>query len=854
VKKKIFEMILRNLIKNYLISSLFNILIISLASIASFLQAADAQNFIFAQLKGAPVDTTGWSFGGAAKVGNIKYNDNSEIVLCPARNSLTSTLFYNQKINLSQCTKWTAEFDMRIFDGTGGDGIVFCFLDEPQIGLGVGGGMGIPPGAKGLKICFDQYSNCGGFVPKIEMRWGSGYNECWTQPTKDNTDGTISFIRSDNYNHVKIYYDAGNIDVYINNTLYLSGYQQFNFTGFLGFTSSTGGKNDNHSIRNVVIYTDMPKAFAGNDLTLCSGQSAQVGGPSSPENVYNWLPATGLSASNVSDPYVSLINTTTGDIAQKYYVQTALATSSACYSTDSVLVTVRPATQKSTVQPVICSGATYTLPSGKTVSATGLYMDTVKNTPGCDSLITTVNLTVITPRTAAIDAALCKGETYTLPSGKAVNTSGLYNDTAHSLEGCDSLITTLHLTVKEAETVNIDTVICGGQKYNLPSGATAETPGLYKDTLKSIRGCDSLITLLNLTVNMPETVTVDTTISNGQTFLLPSGRSVTHSGVYADTLRSTNGCDSLVTTLTLSVDTPLQITKEVSGCKDSTVAVGTDGFITYLWNTGETSSFISVSKNGTYTLTVTDSIGCKANDTFNAVMYDPQINLNKNIILCKNGSTTIDAGGGYVSYLWNTGSTRQAISIQSTGPYWVSATDEHGCSASDTTVVSTIAASASDFLPPGIVKCSLSDIVLKPTRPFISYLWNTGSTSDYITVREPGQYWLEITDSNNCRVRDTLVLKDSICTEDLYMPTAFTPNGDGRNDIFRQSASGSLSEYKLIIYSRWGQKIFNTADPTKGWDGTYNGNEMPAGTYVWQVSYKQTNGMFNKKGTVVLIR
>ena len=127
-------------------------------------------------------------------------------------------------------------------------------------------------------------------MPKVEIRWGNGYNECNGQPTRDNTDGKISFIRSYYYHHAKITYDNGNIKVYVNDSLLVTGYQQFNFTGYLGFTASTAGYTDNESIKNVVVYTEMPPSFAGNAASVCPGDTISIGGNNNSGYAYSWLP------------------------------------------------------------------------------------------------------------------------------------------------------------------------------------------------------------------------------------------------------------------------------------------------------------------------------------------------------------------------------------------------------------------------------------------------------------------------------------------------------------------------------------------------------------------------------------
>lgn len=90
----------------------------------------------------------------------------------------------------------------------------------------------------------------------------------------------------------------------------------------------------------------------------------------------------------------------------------------------------------------------------------------------------------------------------------------------------------------------------------------------------------------------------------------------------------------------------------------------------------------------------------------------------------------------------------------------------------------------------------------------------------------------------------------------LYIPNAFTPNDDGNNDLFRPRAKG-VALYKLRVYNRWGQLIFETDDPNKGWNGRLRDQLQPFGTYVYMVQYayygKETQAL-QQKGTFMLIR
>jgi gliding motility-associated-like protein len=88
----------------------------------------------------------------------------------------------------------------------------------------------------------------------------------------------------------------------------------------------------------------------------------------------------------------------------------------------------------------------------------------------------------------------------------------------------------------------------------------------------------------------------------------------------------------------------------------------------------------------------------------------------------------------------------------------------------------------------------------------------------------------------------------------LFIPGAFTPNGDGKNDLFRIPASVNFQLHSFSIYDRWGNKIFTTSDISKGWDGTHNGIPLNGDTFIYLIRGTDTNGPVQQKGTVVLVR
>ena len=194
----------------------------------------------------------------------------------------------------------------------------------------------------------------------------------------------------------------------------------------------------------------------------------------------------------------------------------------------------------------ICNGRSFILPSGKAVEEAGIYKDTLRNNSGCDSLITTLKLSLYIPARKSLSTIICDGDSYILPSGKKEYASGTYTDTLYRVDGCDSIITTLALTVIKATVNNATVNICPGTAYVLPSGKKISTAGVYYDTVQSVAGCDSIISIIKLNFVHPVNKTIDAAICNGQDYLLPSGKTINKEGIYSDTLRSLNLCDSII--------------------------------------------------------------------------------------------------------------------------------------------------------------------------------------------------------------------------------------------------------------------------------------------------------------------
>jgi gliding motility-associated-like protein len=88
-----------------------------------------------------------------------------------------------------------------------------------------------------------------------------------------------------------------------------------------------------------------------------------------------------------------------------------------------------------------------------------------------------------------------------------------------------------------------------------------------------------------------------------------------------------------------------------------------------------------------------------------------------------------------------------------------------------------------------------------------------------------------------------------------YIPSAFSPNGDGANDIFRVKTGDIPRSFNMIVFNRYGAKVFESADISAGWNGTIGSNQAPAGAYVYTVALiTSTGGVIKREGTVILVR
>jgi gliding motility-associated-like protein len=253
---------------------------------------------------------------------------------------------------------------------------------------------------------------------------------------------------------------------------------------------------------------------------------------------------------------------------------------------------------------------------------------------------------------------------------------------------------------------------------------------------------------------------------------------------------------------------------------------------TYLWNTGATTQTISVTTSGNYYATV--SFGaCSFTDSVQVNFVPlPIVNLGNDTTLCPSQTVTLDAGNPGDNYLWSTGATTQTIVASGNGN--ISVTVSNGsCARTDSIYIHTI---ADENLGGDQNLCDNLFITLDAGYlDNATYQWSTGENTQTINVSNPGTYWVNVS-FGFCTLSDSINVTGGFGSSILYIPNCFTPNGDGKNEVFMPKGDG-ITSYDMKIFNRWGQLIFETTDINQGWDGRYKGNKVQIDVYVCVVDY-----------------
>lgn len=278
---------------------------------------------------------------------------------------------------------------------------------------------------------------------------------------------------------------------------------------------------------------------------------------------------------------------------------------------------------------------------------------------------------------------------------------------------------------------------------------------------------------------------------------------------------------------------------------------------TFYSTTSDSSTYFSFTKGGYYKVVLTVKL---ADGTDTSVYADvlaldpapPSNSLGSDTTYCGDFTRVLDAGNAGSEFLWSTGATTQTINVNTPGTYTVEITNKCYSGTFSITLNQQPAPSV-DLGPDGFVCAEAPKTLIAGTNSSYTYQWSTGATTPNIEVNSADTFWVIVRNANGCWTRDEIVLRDS-CPPDLYVPTAFTPNGDGLNDVLTPYTNG-IRTIEFWVYDRWGELLFYTDKIGEGWNGDFRDEPCQIDQYIWYLrAYDSNYGLIIDKGIVVLYR
>lgn len=329
---------------------------------------------------------------------------------------------------------------------------------------------------------------------------------------------------------------------------------------------------------------------------------------------------------------------------------------------------------------------------------------------------------------------------------------------------------------------------------------------------------------------------------------------------------------------------------DVTGCINQAVQIGlplsADTFSSYTWTPANTLSDNSVSNpfanpqvNTVYQLLVSSGFCI---DTFyqKVNVFSDTLQLTGSNVLCAGDTLQLHVSSSkptqqYV-FSWQpisqiiagANTISPTVSPSQNTTYIVTATNsQYGCVYMDSikvNITSSLPGVNAFAVPDTISIGDTSQINLTLTANVIGISWQQDATLSAIGIANPmayprqtHSYYVEVSDSNGCRKRDTvtvIVINTPCAQSNIYIPNAFSPNGDERNDVFYVRGN-YITKLFLAVYDRWGQKMFETQDISKGWDGTFKGKKLDPAVFGYYLEGECESGeKFFKKGNVTLLR
>jgi gliding motility-associated-like protein len=409
--------------------------------------------------------------------------------------------------------------------------------------------------------------------------------------------------------------------------------------------------------------------------------------------------------------------------------------------------------------------------------------------------------------------------------------------------------------------------------------------GVYTVTVTDVNGCtaSATVTLTNPNAPVLSTTTVNATcgMSNGSAMVTATGGTAPYTylwstspaqttstagnlapGTYYVTVTDRVSCTSIDTAIVIDTSSfSAHAGPNQSICKGESATLTATGGTIYQWSTAASSATINVTPSVTtmYTVTVSNSYCTATANVTVTVNAIPVAVITGDTLICQGTPIILTASGG-TSYVWSNSDTIAAITVSPLGPttYNVTVTSA-GCS-------STASISLNLLTPPTAnaghdTTINIGGSVQLHGSGGVSFSWSPDGTLSCSTCADPMasplstmSYILVVTGANGCKSSDTVTVTVEVNCGDVFVPNAFSPNNDGKNEL--ECVYGNcIKSMEFSVYDRWGEKVFTSTDAKVCWDGTYNGKKLNTGVFVYYLKATLYNGSeISKKGNINLFR
>jgi gliding motility-associated-like protein len=503
-----------------------------------------------------------------------------------------------------------------------------------------------------------------------------------------------------------------------------------------------------------------------------------------------------------------------------------------------------------TVTPAATTTYSVTATDVNTCSATGTVTVTVNQLP----------VPAINPASATV----CQGSNTTLTASGGVSYNWSDGTTTSVLTVAPSATTTYSVTVTDANTCSATT----------DATVTVNTLPVASVTPVSATICQGADTTLTASGG------VGYLWSNAQTtatITVNPAITTTYTVTVADANTCTASTSATVTVIPTMVLTAVPTNVTCNGSNDGqvnlTVTSGQQPY-TYAWDNGSTTKDITALAPGVYNVLVTDGGGCTA--TTGATIIEPAA-LAYNSTAVNPSCATIPADGSIVttvtggttpySYLWSNGATTAQLQNAGPGNYTVIITDANSCTVTDAFVLDYLYDFTIQAVPAITISLGESTTLgytLTGNAGSVTNLWSPAATLSCADCVSPDAqpnvtttYNIQVSNTAGCTATSS-VLVTVKPDYSVFVPTAFTPNNDGNNDVFsiHFGSIKSLAYMEISVFNRIGEKVFQSQDHAFEWDGTYKGTAQQPGVFTWVLKLTFLDGHREeiRKGTVTMIK